>query len=76
MARMKSPARRALTALKNNLLEPPEAVTDLPPAVEHYLFTAHPVISFYQDLDAVVPTEAYNPYWSRIGHSTADFGGL
>jgi len=29
-----------------------------------------------QELNALVLTEAYNPYWSRIGHSTKDIGGL
>src|SRR6516162_3677156 len=27
----------------------------------------------FPDGDALVPTEAYNQYWSRIGHSRADF---
>ena len=26
--------------------------------------------------NALVFTEAYNPYWSRIGHSREDIGGL
>ena len=29
-----------------------------------------------QELNALVLTEAYNPYWSRIGHSTKDIRGL